>query len=185
MFAASDSRGSGGSTHHCALSHSNGLRAFVTPAKSARTGLDSKMLWACARLAAYKGIYPGQPVKLVRCVRKSEKATAGRRRTPTMGVVTVSKPTNQRTPGRASGADAQPPRRCVTPVGSGRRLAVKPHCVDSYRCALQAAEVGASTPVGAIKTGASHPLRCCSRKGCKPALDVSGEWGSPFRGSSQ
>jgi len=141
------------------------------------------MLWAReSNSYRSRGSLHGSRYSRSGATRKGEKATAGQRKNPTTGAVTVSEPTDRQTPKRAGGAVVTNPRKSGTPVGSGSRVAASgtnPHCVESCETLFLKADRRGSHASGSPQegghaslcaaprpwTGVSHPCRgsCPSR----------------------
>ncbi len=134
------------------------------------------MLWAReSNSYRSRGSLHGSRYSRSGATRKGEKATAGQRKNPTTGAVTVSKPTDRQTPKRAGDAVVINPRKSGTPVGSGSResnLDQFPHCVESCETLFLKADRRGShasgSPLGAREPSLS--CRSCGPSCAQPAL---------------
>jgi hypothetical protein len=118
------------------------------------------MLWAReSNSYRSRGSLHGSRYSRSGATRKGEKATAGQRKNPTTGAVTVLKPTDRQTPKRAGGAVVTNPRKSGTPVGSGSRVAA-PGTKSSLRGVMRDAFFKADRrgfhASGSIKGGMAH-----------------------------
>lgn len=134
------------------------------------------MLWAReSNSYRSRGSLHGSRYSRSGATRKGEKATAGQRKNPTTGAVTVSKPTDRQTPKRAGGAVVTNPRKSGTPVGSGswvQHLDNFPHCVESCeKLFLKADRRGShASGRGIRRVSLPHPAAMAALDARQPSL---------------